>query len=846
MGVKIWGDGWQTGIMDGISGGAGADDIDDMADAAEDLSSGLDDSTDSAKKLKKALTVLPFDELNKLNDNSDTSSSSKTPTSNSSGGVDSGAIDLSGAISDALADYESVWNAAIAKSQNKAQEFADAITNAFSKKDWTSIGTSLGTKIRDGLNSIPWGTIQATASDMGTRLATLINGAVTVPNVGNAVGNTIAQGINTGISFVLSFTRDLDWGAVGSAVSDGINTMLMRIRWQDAITSAKNIGTGIATALNNIITPKTLTNVGKAIANLANTVITGMKNFVKKANFKEWGNSLGDGFMALVDNIKWDDFGTAVGGMIQGAMDLIGGFIEKLDFDDIKSKLEEFFENVGKEVDMGKLGTALATVFGTWLTIKFVASVGSEVFKKVAEKIVLKLAEKLVEAELITSFTTAISGFGSAVLGAVGTAITTAASVGTALLPVAGIVMAAVAGAFIIYKNWDKIKEFGGKVIDKIKEGIDKAKDAWEYIKGIPGKIKDKLGDAKDWLKEKGSAAMEGLKNKMQDVSENKIKPFLSGVGEKVKTWAGNSKEWLKDKGTDAMESMHSAMDKVKNSKIYNIASNLGKNIKDKVGDTKDWLSDKGKKAMDGMRSAMQAIRDGDLKRLTTMLGSNLKGNIGNLSNLLHSTGQNVMNGLKSGINSAMGALTSLVGSIPNRIRDSIGNLYNIGYNAIQSFRNGFTSIRIPLPHINVGWNQHSVGGLSFSTPSFGINWYAKGGILDGAQIFGKMGNSLLGGGEAGKEAVLPLDRNTGWMDDIAERVSARTGGFDSDNLYSQMYMAMVDANEKQNAKIDRMISVMEGILEKDTTIEVTSASIATAQEKTNRRHGRTIVPVDI
>lgn len=40
----------------------------------------------------------------------------------------------------------------------------------------------------------------------------------------------------------------------------------------------------------------------------------------------------------------------------------------------------------------------------------------------------------------------------------------------------------------------------------------------------------------------------------------------------------------------------------------------------------------------------------------------------------------------------------------------------------------------------------------------YGVKWNAGGAILEGAQIFGTMGNNLLGGGEAGHEAVLPLD----------------------------------------------------------------------------------------
>lgn len=42
--------------------------------------------------------------------------------------------------------------------------------------------------------------------------------------------------------------------------------------------------------------------------------------------------------------------------------------------------------------------------------------------------------------------------------------------------------------------------------------------------------------------------------------------------------------------------------------------------------------------------------------------------------------------------------------------------------------------------------------------PKFSVDWYANGGILNSPTIFGMNGNTALGGGEAGKEAVLPID----------------------------------------------------------------------------------------
>ena len=89
----------------------------------------------------------------------------------------------------------------------------------------------------------------------------------------------------------------------------------------------------------------------------------------------------------------------------------------------------------------------------------------------------------------------------------------------------------------------------------------------------------------------------------------------------------------------------------------------------------------------------------------------------------------------------------------------------------------------LKLPHLQVDWVE--AGGVLSKflgvshIPNLSVKWFAKGGILDGAQVFGRAGSTLLGGGERGREAVLPLDTNTGWMDKIADRVAARvsTGG---------------------------------------------------------------------
>ena len=62
------------------------------------------------------------------------------------------------------------------------------------------------------------------------------------------------------------------------------------------------------------------------------------------------------------------------------------------------------------------------------------------------------------------------------------------------------------------------------------------------------------------------------------------------------------------------------------------------------------------------------------------------------------------------------------------------------------------------MPHFKASGSANPLDWLQGKNiPSIGIDWYAKGGILTKPTIFGRNGNSLMVGGEAGKEAVAPL-----------------------------------------------------------------------------------------
>lgn len=140
-----------------------------------------------------------------------------------------------------------------------------------------------------------------------------------------------------------------------------------------------------------------------------------------------------------------------------------------------------------------------------------------------------------------------------------------------------------------------------------------------------------------------------------------------------------------------------------------------------------------------------------------------------------------------SGVNKAIGLAKDGWSSVGSWVKGKLGSAVSFSIKLAKGWSgsvaralgltNLWTKFQIKLPKVNVTWS-----GSPVKLPHFSLKWNARGGILDGATIFGMMGSTLLGGGEAGREAVLPLDSNTGWMDKIADRVAQRVGSSSGSN----------------------------------------------------------------
>lgn len=142
---------------------------------------------------------------------------------------------------------------------------------------------------------------------------------------------------------------------------------------------------------------------------------------------------------------------------------------------------------------------------------------------------------------------------------------------------------------------------------------------------------------------------------------------------------------------------------------------------------------------------------------------------IGNVLSGISGTISNVWNGIQGTISGILNGIYSTVSSIWDGIRNSISNAINGARDAVSNaieaikglFNFQFKWPHIPLPHFSISGSINPLDWLSGGLPKIGVEWYAKGGIMTKPTLFGMNGNRAMVGGEAGAEAILPLNKST-------------------------------------------------------------------------------------
>ena len=242
-----------------------------------------------------------------------------------------------------------------------------------------------------------------------------------------------------------------------------------------------------------------------------------------------------------------------------------------------------------------------------------------------------------------------------------------------------------------------------------------------------------------------------------------------------------SSVETLKNNVIKAWDNLKSSV----SSTVENLKSDITKawdNIKSAISKALDSIKSTVKSAWDNVKSTVSSVLD-NIKSTVTNVWNNIKSTITNAVNSVKSSVSSAFESIKSTISSALNAAKSTALSVFDAIKSAITDKINAARDAVQRAIDKIKSImnfswslpKLKLPHISIS------GGFSINPPSapkFSISWYKKGGVMMDPTIFGMAGRTLLGGGEAGPEAIAPISV---LQDYVSEAVTEAMAEFTSE-----------------------------------------------------------------
>jgi len=269
---------------------------------------------EAGKAAKKANGELAaFDELNVLNKQPE----EELPDSDSSGG---GGGAGSGALNYGF--------------QGKSP-FLDSILDAIKGGDWYQVGRLIGEKLRDSLNAIPWPDIQEKARKWAANLADTINGFVETPGLWEAIGHTLAQGMNTALYFLDDLVQKVRWQSLGQGLGKGLNQMVAELDWAA---------------------------LGRLLSDKLHIVFETLYGFVQTFNFGNLGLGVATAINAAIGNIPWEQAGEGISGAVRGILNAFIIAVQNTDWTTLGQNIATMIGSIdwaGIFSDLGQLAISI-------------------------------------------------------------------------------------------------------------------------------------------------------------------------------------------------------------------------------------------------------------------------------------------------------------------------------------------------------------------------------------------------------------------------------------------------------------------------------------------------------
>lgn len=256
---------------------------------------------------------------------------------------------------------------------NTDNPFLDEILQAIKDGDWYGVGQLIGEKLRDSLNAIPWPDIQDKARAWATNIANCINGFIEVPGLWEAIGHTVAQGLNTALIFADTLMQGIHWDSLGAGLARGITTAVAELDWPllgrvltdgmraailtlysfvQTYTGWADLGNSIAACINSAIANIPWMEAGLGLSGF---VVGLLHTLIATVQGTDW-TALGQNIVSMVSTIDWVGLFSAMGTLAIDVLQAINGILDQVDWGAVGQKIMECIEAVDWAGILSQLG----------------------------------------------------------------------------------------------------------------------------------------------------------------------------------------------------------------------------------------------------------------------------------------------------------------------------------------------------------------------------------------------------------------------------------------------------------------------------------------------------------
>ena len=256
---------------------------------------------------------------------------------------------------------------------NTDNPFLDEILQAIKDGDWYGVGQLIGEKLRDSLNAIPWPDIQDKARAWATNIANCINGFIEVPGLWEAIGHTVAQGLNTALIFADTLMQGIHWDSLGAGIARGLTTAVAELDWPllgrvltdgmraailalysfvQTYTGWADLGNSIAACINSAIANIPWMEAGLGLSGF---VVGLLHTLIATVQGTDW-TALGQNIVSMVSTIDWVGLFSAMGTLAIDVLQAINGILDQVDWGAVGQKIMECIEAVDWAGILSQLG----------------------------------------------------------------------------------------------------------------------------------------------------------------------------------------------------------------------------------------------------------------------------------------------------------------------------------------------------------------------------------------------------------------------------------------------------------------------------------------------------------